>query len=216
MPLADYAPAPHPSPTILFTLAIILAASLWVFATLVRRETRHRRAVALALWARSRDLSLQSRGNEALAVLQQFNPKICKALSGKALTLAQIETADIPATVPTSKRQWNVILCNLNGAWPTTALRPTAHHFSLVDLFSLSSYPSLMPSERFMIFGTEARAAGLLAQSTAPALLPPDVALIVTGDRLILDFSTRHFDEIEFDRLIQLAQQLAPRLMLGQ
>jgi hypothetical protein len=73
-----------------------------------------------------------------------------------------------------------------------------------------------MPSERFMIFGTEARAAGLLAQSTAPALLPPDVALIVTGDRLILDFSTRHFDEIEFDRLIQLAQQLAPRLMLGQ
>ena len=51
---------------------------------------------------------------------------------------------------------------------------------------------------------------------SAPALLPPDVALIVTGNRLILDFSTRHFDEIEFDRLIQLAEQLAPRLTLGQ
>ncbi len=69
-----------------------------------------------------------------------------------------------------------------------------------------------MPTDRFMIFGSEARAAKSLAESSAPALLPPDIALIVTGNYLILDFSTRHFDEIEFERLIDLAKQLAPHL----
>ncbi|MGD0462271.1 MAG: hypothetical protein ABSB74_07260 [Tepidisphaeraceae bacterium] len=216
MPLA-YVPATHPSPAILLTLALILGASLWVFATLVRRETRHRRLVALTRWARSHHMRLQSAGGQALPVLKQFNPKIRQVLSGRGITLAQIETADTTATAAaTSKRQWNVMVRELSGAWPATALRPTAHNFSLVDLFSLSSYPSLMPSERFMVFGAEARAAKALAESAAPALLPSDVALIVTGNCLLLDFSSRHFDEIEFDRLIDLAEQLAPRLAVGQ
>jgi hypothetical protein len=215
MPLADYASAPHPSPTILLTLAVILGASLWVFATLVRRETRHRRIVALGLWARRRDMRIHSAGGDVPAVLKPFNPKILQALSGGSFTLLQIETPNAAAKVPTSKGHWNIILRDLGGTWPTTALRPTAHDYSFVDLFSLSSYPSLMPSERFMIFGAEGRAAGVMAESTAPALLPPDVALIVTGNHLILDFSSRHFDEIEFDRLIQLAEQLGPRLSLG-
>ena len=69
-----------------------------------------------------------------------------------------------------------------------------------------------MPTERFVVFGSESCAAKALAESSAPALLPPDIALIATGTYLILDFSTRHFDEIEFERLIDLARQLAPRL----
>jgi len=213
---ATFIPAPHPSPAVLLTLALILGASLWVFATLVRRETRRRRLVALAHWARSHGMRLHGAGGEAPAVLKPFNPKIRRTLSGRGITLAQIETADTAATVPTSKRRWNLILRDLSGAWPATALRPTAHDLSLVDLFSLSSYPSLMPSERFMVFGAEARAAKALAESTAPALLPPDLGLIVSGHCLILDFSSRHFDEIEFGRLIDLAEQLAPRLAVGQ
>jgi hypothetical protein len=219
MPLVDSAVhvyTTHASPVVLLTLAVILGASLWVFATLVRRETRHRRLVSLSLWARSHEMRLQAAGGEIPALLRQFNPKICQSLSGRGMTLVQIETSDVAATVPTSKRQWNIILRDLNGPWPTTALRPTAHTTSLVDLFSLSSYPSLMPSERFMVFGVESRAARALAESTAPALLPPDVALIVSGNCLLLDFSSRHFDEIEFDRLIDLAEQLAPRLSVGQ
>ena len=216
LPSAAYASAPHASPVVLLTLALILGASLWVFATLIRRETRHRRRVSLSLWARSHDMRLQAAGGETPPLLKQFNPRILQLLSGRGITLLQIETADVAATVPTSRRQWNVILRDLNGPWPTTALRPTAHTTSLVDLFSLSSYPSLMPSERFMVFGVESRAARALAESTAPALLPPDVALIVSGNCLLLDFSSRHFDEIEFDRLIDLAEQLAPRLSIGQ
>jgi len=213
---AAYASAPPLSPTVLLTLALILTASLWVFATLIRRETRHRRLVAMSLWARSHDMRLYAASGETPPLLKQFNPKIRQSLSGRGITLAQIETAAIDATVNTSKRQWNVILRDLSGVWPTTALRPTAHSLSLIDLFSLSSYPSLMPSDRFMVFGVEGRAAKALAESTAPALLPPDVGLIVAGNCLLLEFSGRHFDEIEFDRLIDLAEQLAPRLSLGQ
>jgi hypothetical protein len=216
MPPDAYAAAHHASPAVLLTLAVILAASLWVFATLVRRETRHRRLVSLSLWARSHDMRLQPDGGEIPSLLKQFNPKVRQTLTGRGMTLVQIETHDVAATVPNSKRQWNIILRDLTGPWPATALRPTAHTISLVDLFSLSSYPSLMPSERFMVFGQESRAARALAESTAPALLPPDVALLLSGNCLLLDFSTRHFDEIEFQRLIDLAEQLAPRLSIGQ
>jgi len=207
-----------PSPLVFGTLLLILGASVAVFVALVRRETKRRRAVALAQWARSRGLRVAADPSNlpALAPLKQFNAKIHAAIGGKNLTLARIETADAgPTTAAASPRNWNVLVRKLDAAWPTTALRPTAHTVSVVDLFSLSSYPSLMPTQRFMIFGSEARAATALAESTVPALLPADVALELYGDHLILDFSGRPFDEIEFDRLIDLSEQLAPRLVLA-
>jgi hypothetical protein len=216
LPAAEFS-GPHPSAEVLLTLLVILCASLWVFATLVRRETRHRRLVALTQWARSHRMQHLSADSQSqapeLASLKQFNPRIVRAISGKRTTLAQIETADIGVTAAAaSRRQWNVAMRELTGKWTTTALRPTAQTVTLVDLFSLSSYPSLMSTERFVIFGAEARAAKALAESTAPALLPADLALVIVGNCLILDFSSRHFDEIEFDRLIDLLDQLAPRL----
>ena len=47
LPAAEF-PAPHPSPGVLLILFLILGASVWVFAMLVRRETRHRRLVSMA------------------------------------------------------------------------------------------------------------------------------------------------------------------------
>jgi hypothetical protein len=38
----------------------------------------------------------------------------------------------------------------------------------------------------------------------------------LAGDYLILDFSTRPFDEVEFDRLLDLANQLTPRLTTNE
>jgi hypothetical protein len=208
----------HPSPLVFGTLFLILGASVSVFVALVRRETKRRRAVALAQWARSRGLRVADNPSDlpALAPLKQFITKIHIAIGGENVTLARIETADAGlTTAAASPRTWNVMLRKLSSSWPTTALRPTAHTVSLVDLFSLSSYPSLMPTQRFMIFGSEARAARALVESTLPALLPADVALVLHGDHLILDFSGRPFDEIEFDRLIDLSQQLTPRLVLA-
>lgn len=206
----------NPSPLVLLTLVVILGASVGIFAALVRRETRHRRAVALALWARSRNLRVEGGATRLpeLALLDQFKPKVKGVIRGQSLTLAKIETADVGVTAGVlPPREWNLIFRKLSGAWPATALRPTSHTVSAVDLFSLSSYPSLMPTERFMVFGVESRAAQALAESPAAALLPGDVGLIVYADYLILDFSGRPFDEIEFDRVIELAEELAPRLI---
>jgi len=207
----------RPSPLMLGTLLLILGASVAVFVALVRRETNRRRAVALARWAWSRGLRVADPGDlPGLAPLKQFNAKVHTAIAGQTVTLARIETADAGlTTAAASPRTWNVLVRKLGATWPTTALRPTAHTVSLVDLFSLSSYPSMMPTQRFMIFGSETRAARALAESAAPALLPPDVALVLYADHLILDFSGRPFDEIEFDRLIDLSEQLAPRLVLA-
>jgi hypothetical protein len=198
----------------LLTLFIILGASVWVFATLVKRETRHRRVLVLAQWARSRNLRVTEEVDlSPLAPLNQFKPKILSAFRGENVAIVQIQTAETAldsAVVP--PRLWNLLLCRLSSPWPATALRPAAHHLSAVDMFSLSSYPSLMPTQRFMIFGAEPRAARELAESSAPALLPADVGLILYAQYLILDFSGRPFDEIEFDRILDLSAQLAPKL----
>jgi hypothetical protein len=188
-----------------------------VFVALVRRETKRRRAVALAQWARSRGLHVAAEASDlpGLAPLKQFHGKIHSAIGGEKVTLARIETADAGlTTAAASPRTWNVLVRKVGAAWPTTALRPTAHTVSVVDLFCLSSYPSLMPTQRFMIFGSQGRAARALAESSVPALLPADLALVLYGDHLILDFSGRPFDEIEFDRLIDLSAQLSTRLVL--
>jgi hypothetical protein len=203
------------SPAILITLLLILGLSVWVFATLVKRETRRRRAIALAQWARSKNLRVIANSTDlpALSPLKSFNSRAQAIFTSSALTLAQVHTSNAGlTTAAAAPRLWNVILRTLPAPWPTTALRPTAHEVSFVDLFSLSSFPSLMPTQRFMIFGQDPRAAKTLAESTIPALLPPDIALVLDGNQLILDFTTRPFDEIEFERLMDLADQLAPRL----
>jgi hypothetical protein len=218
MPLADPIQTIYPSPLVLVILFVILGACLAVFVTLVRRETRHRRTVALSQWARNRSLHIADPETEVpeLAPLNQFKPKVQAAIRGDNITLVQIETPEIPlAAGAVSAKRWNLIFRKLEATWRTTALRPAEHSVSAVDLFSLSSYPSLMQSTRFMIFGAESRAAQFLAESSAPALLPADVGLILYGTHLILDFSGRPFDEIEFDRLIDLTKQLAPRLSPG-
>jgi hypothetical protein len=206
----------RPSALVLVTLLMILGASVWIFAALVRRETKHRKTVALALWARSRNLRVAALGIDLpeLAPFKQFKPQVHSVVRGENLTLVQIETVEtaLIAGIVAAKR-WNLIFHKLSDTWRTTALRPTAHAVSAADLFSLSSYPSLMPTQRFVIFGSESRSAQALAQSSAPALLPADVGLILYGNYLILDFSGRQFDEIEFDRLIDLTEQLAPKLL---
>jgi hypothetical protein len=203
---------------VLGTLFVILGACMWVFVELVKRETRQRRAVVLGQWARSRGLRVEgARPGLAelpeLALLKPFNPKILSAITGPTLALVRVETVNAGLTnALAQQRTWNLLLRKLSAEAPTTALRPTAHAISAVDLFSLSSYPSLMPTERFVLFGSEARSAAALANSAAPTLLPADIGLVVSAEQLILDFSGRPFDEIEFDRVMDLAEQLVKAL----
>ena len=107
-----------------------------------------------------------------------------------------------------------MLIRQVESNWPPTALRPTssADEQTLLDNFALASFPSMIASERFVIFGADSAAARSLSKSSLPALLPPDVGLLLHGRRIVLDFSRRHFDTIEFDRMLALADHLTAHL----
>lgn len=207
------------SPLVPITMVVILAASVWVFATLVRRQTQHRKMLALSQWAKSQQIRLTDPAAldaaTALPALAAFAPKISMLLNGQAMTIAQVRTENtLPSATPAASgtAQWHLLQLPLEDQWPTTGLRPAVHARSLIDLFGLTSFPSLVADRRFMMFGQEARAATALARSAVSKILPADVGLLLHEHYLILDFSSRPFDEIEFARLVEIARQLLPRL----
>jgi hypothetical protein len=200
-------------------LAVIFTASVLIFGQLVRRETSQRRRAILSEWARTRDLRLADPARTPAAgvfmtPLAGLNPRIDFLIHGPQTAIVQVRT-DIagPAAATAAPPLWNLLLRRLDQDWPMTALRPTSHTSSIIDLFSMSSFPSLGATQRFVIFGADAAAARSLSDSTAAALLPPDIGLVLHGMFLILDFTARPFDQIEFGRMIDLADQLAPRLI---
>jgi len=67
-------------------------------------------------------------------------------------------------------------------------------------------------TDRFVVYAVDSDAASQLPQSTIRSLLPSDLGLLLLRHVLILDFSSRPFDELEFSRLIPLAKQLAERI----
>lgn len=133
-----------------------------------------------------------------------------------AALLAQIETTAPPRSdqMPTDPQIaiWNLLVRHMPWAWRPTGVRPAGAQRSLLDLVSLSSFPSLGSTERFVVYGTDSAAARELSQSMARSLLPPDIGLLLYGSELVLDFSGRPFDPIEFNRMLALADQLAEKL----
>ena len=150
-------------------------------------------------------------------------PMVRLWLASDATQLLQLQPPDAPVSTINSSaashaaalqppRTWHALLRQIESNWPPTALRPAAREESLLDLFSLASFPSMIASERFVIFGTDSAAARVVAKSSLPALLPPDVGLLLHGRVLVLDFSARPFDTIEFDRMLALANHLTSHL----
>jgi hypothetical protein len=66
--------------------------------------------------------------------------------------------------------------------------------------------------ERFTLHGLDPRAARKLNESPVRGLLPVDLPLILLDEWLLLEFTDRPFDPIEFDRLIAIARQAATQL----
>ena len=116
-----------------------------------------------------------------------------------------------PTAAPPSQT-WHVYMRQTSLSWSPTGLRATANSRSVLDLFSLTSFPLLGSTDRFVVYGTESQAAERLSRSMARGLLPPDIGLLLYADRLLLDFSARPFDEIEFNRMLALADQLEKHL----
>ena len=220
-------PQPPPfSPLVLLALVLVVAASSVTFWLLVRRATSHRQWVAFADWARERRFRLGRPGADAvpapLNALRNTTPLVRLILSRGPTTLAQVEAAPPPgAAAPATpavgsmrppRALWNVLIRELAAEWPPTALRPANATASVLDLFSLSSFPTLGSTERFIAYGTDSAAARVVSGSMLRSLLPADVGLLLHGRRLVLDFSDRPFDAIEFGRMLALADQLSTRL----
>ena len=76
-------------------------------------------------------------------------------------------------------------------------------------LFSLCSFPRLGDAGAVRGLRHRLRRRPRGGESFARALLPHDVGLLLHGRFLVLDFSDRPFDTIEFNRMLALADQVA-------
>lgn len=221
---------PRPSFLIIFTLLLMLGGSIAMFALLVRRWTSRRQWLSLADWARERHLKLRARDLSQmpapLVELQHVGARLRIELSDGegAMSIVQFDTEEresaqrqtsdslSPTIESASPRpRWNVLLRKLSGgrAYAPAALRPAnlPSGASVIDLFRLTPFHALS-NDRFAMLAIDATTAQRLSNSSARALLPPDVGLLLTGQYLVLDFSSRPFDPVELDRMISVAEQV--------
>jgi hypothetical protein len=194
---------------ILLTLLAILALSGGVFHVLCRQWTIHRPIAALEEWAVDRKFDLHLPADailpEALNGLKPMDPRIELLLKSESITLIRLTTAAKP-TAP--RPVWHLLIRRSRQACNPAGLRPVHAAHSFLDLFNMIGCPSLLPPERFVAFGIESKDAKRIAASPARGLLPADIGLLVHGPYITLDFSTRPFDAIEFERMLAIMQQV--------
>lgn len=206
----------------------MLGGSIAMFALLVRRWTSRRQWLSLADWARQRRIKLQARDltqmPPPLTELERVGARLRLQLSDGPVSILQFDTderenakrsADISSTpmidAALSRPRWNVLVRKLSAgkSHPPAALRPAnlPSGSSLIDLFRLTAFHSLS-NDRFAILAIDATTGVRLSNSSARALLPADIGLLLTDQYLVLDFSTRPFDPVELDRMISVAEQV--------
>src|SRR4051812_19928248 len=212
--LADANPVPRVASTVrvLPTLLRVLIVSVVVFTWQVRRWTTNRRWLALWDWARMTGYKFSRTEHSPPAPLDSLkgrNLRMTTLLHNNKTWLMQLED---PTDARARTKRFHVLMRAIESDWKPTGLRPANATGSFLDLFSLSSYPAMGEVERFVIYATDTPAARALSKSHARGLLPPDVGMLLTGTRLILDFSNRPFDPIEFGRMTALADQLIAHL----
>ncbi len=199
------------------SLLAALGASGWCFAWLCRRWTTDRPRSALLDWARGRrfrlDVPPAARLPAGLDALLAADPRAEVAIVRGPVAVVRFTTA---AGVGSAGRRpaWHALVRTTTA--PPAApvgLRPAGAAASVLDLLpGLTGFPSLLPPERFVVHAADRPAARKLAASAARGLLPADVGLLVLGPALVLDFSGRPFDGVEFDRMIAVAEQVVGHL----
>jgi hypothetical protein len=190
---------------ILSMLVLIFLASLTVFFVLVYRWTRGVRRLALREWARRSGFrAVTGSFPPVVGPVIASAPPMNEQFTNGSVTILRLQTAGGAA--------WHVLVRQLETTWPATGVRPVANPSSVLDLYALASFPSLTTGERFIVYGTDSSAAKSLAKSSLAALLPKDIGLMIAQQEMLLDFTTRPFDEIEFNRMISLADHLVAHL----
>jgi hypothetical protein len=203
---------------VLSALLLMLLASSAVFSVLVRRWTTQRRRASLEEWARAARLKFTEGSAELLpSSLERLKPtaEAVMLLDSKEIQIVRVSTL-MPAIAGGAQHVpplvWKLLIISVRRSWSVAGMRPEGVKQSVLDLFSLSSFPALGGTERFVVYAVDSDAASALPQSTIRSLLPSDLGLLMQGNWMILDFSSRPFDELECERLISLAKQLAQHI----
>jgi hypothetical protein len=195
--------------TPLIVLIICTGASVAIFFALIRRWTSRRLHVALGRWCRENGYRFATQTvTLPPPVIELSNPdlRVQWLISSATTTLVQLSDRADPGAIANAR--WKLLIRKTIGKWPPPALRPVVAQRSAIELFSLGSFPMLPVNERFILLGTDMTRARELGESPSAGLLPADIGLLLHGEHLVLDFSSRHFDGIEFGRMIVLADQL--------
>lgn len=190
----------------LLILILITLAGTAMLVWNVHRASHQRRWLELKQWLRNNHMSLVDTPPGPLTQL----------LPGVTWTRILADATRTLATGHTAAGNLHILLLRTNSTsnFPPTALRPTSDTTShpLFTTPDLRAYPTLPGGERFTTYGTTLHAARTLANSQVRGLLPPDLAILLTGPHLVLDFSTRPFDPLEFSRLLPLVDQISQHL----
>jgi hypothetical protein len=186
---------------ILLTLLVLLGISTAIFWLLVRRSTSHRQWISLQDWARERGFKTRNiQPAELPPPLAALSPLVRLSLADNKSSLVQLQT---------EAAQWNLLIRKMPTQWIPSGLRPAKQTTSILDQLSLSTYPAYSSMERFLVVSSDSAAARKLSKSITRALIPADVGLLLWADWLILDFTHRPFDPVEFGRMISLGEQIA-------
>ncbi len=198
------------------SLLVTFLVSSLMFWILVLRDTTWRPRLRLADWADARGFVVLREGEmplpEGLASLEAHGVEIGMALAGGESVLLQVQLDAPPQRRDAGRESYRLLVRRTGGDWRPAALRPAHALRSILDSFPLEGYPSVLVPERFVAMGSDRRSAATLAGSAAVRLLPPDIGLWLQGPFLVLDFSARAFDAIEFDRMLAICQQLIQQL----
>jgi hypothetical protein len=214
-----YLPAQVIPPTVPLVLIVILAASCVVYWMLIRRWTEQRQWLALSDWAAENGFKLHGERNavapDVLRTLTTPPPRVLVSLHDPDTIAVQVETLNNPNPEKRNEpARWNLLVRKLQTPWPTTCLRPPSLPSSISDFYPAHTFVVMTQNERFTLYSVSSAAAKGLNRSSARALLPPDVSVVLTGENLIIDFSRRPFDALEIQRMDSLAEQLVAHLPL--
>ncbi|MDB5326488.1 MAG: hypothetical protein JWM57_2057 [Phycisphaerales bacterium] len=190
-------------------LIAVLAISSVMVARLVRRHTQDQKAFALWEWSVEKRYKRLPPAVVMVDALDEIRDYALRAnehfQSRDGLTnIYRLQTVSRGDVV----QHWNALVRTVEQYSTPIALRPAGAAHSLVDLMHLTLFPKLSSQNRFAVYGLRASDARDLAGSAARALLPRDIGLIRNADAVILDFTSRPFDPVEFSRVCAIAEQI--------
>jgi hypothetical protein len=191
-------------------ITAIAVGSSAVFFALCRRELNRRRDLRLTEWASGAGMKPI---DPALFSVPPLFPIADRYVVRTVVGFMDVRTAVLSMRTAlrgeSESASWNVAYRTMLSTSNFAGLRPVRVERSIVDLFAETPAAHQTAAQRFVVVGSDLAATRRLAESSIPSLLPADLGLVRVGQHLLIDFSTRPFDEIEMNRIKSVLDQVA-------